>query len=53
MTRRHNDSNMLSMGARVISNQLAIKIVDMFLNTPFEGDRHQRRVDKVMAIEKE
>ena len=53
MTRRHNDSNMLSMGARVISNQLALKIVDMFLNTPFEGGRHQRRVDKVMAIEKE
>ncbi|MBE5748918.1 MAG: ribose 5-phosphate isomerase B [Clostridiales bacterium] len=53
MTRRHNDSNMLSMGARVISNQLALKIVDMFLDTPFEGGRHQRRVDKVMAIEKE
>ncbi|MBR2030013.1 MAG: ribose 5-phosphate isomerase B [Clostridia bacterium] len=53
MTRRHNDSNMHSMGARVISNQLALKIVDMFLDTPFEGGRHQRRVDKVMAIEKE
>ena len=53
MTRRHNDSNMLSMGARVISNQLALKIVDMFLDTPFEGGRHQRRVEKLMAIEKE
>ncbi len=53
MTRRHNDSNMLAMGARVISNQLALEIVDMFLQTPFEGDRHQRRIDKVMAIEKE
>ena len=53
MTRRHNNSNMLSMGARVISNQLAIKIVDMFLDTPFEGGRHQRRVEKLMAIENE
>lgn len=53
MTRRHNDSNMLSMGARVISNNLALKIVDMFLETPFEGDRHQRRIDKMMAIENE
>ncbi|MBQ9715428.1 MAG: ribose 5-phosphate isomerase B [Clostridia bacterium] len=53
MTRRHNDSNMLSMGARVISNQLALKIVDMFLDTPFEGGRHQRRVEKLMAIENE
>ena len=53
MTRRHNDSNMLSMGARVISNNLALKIVDMFLETPFDGDRHQRRIDKMMAIENE
>ena len=53
MTRRHNNSNMLSMGARVISNQLALKIVDMFLDTPFEGGRHQRRVEKLMAIENE
>ena len=53
MTRRHNNSNMLSMGASVISNQLALKIVDMFLDTPFEGGRHQRRVEKLMAIENE
>ena len=53
MTRRHNNSNMLAMGARVISNELALKIVDMFIDTPFEGDRHQRRIDKMMAIENE
>ena len=53
MTRRHNDSNMLAMGARVIANNLALEIVDMFLETPFEGDRHQRRIDKMMAIENE
>ena len=53
MTRRHNDSNMLAMGARVIANNLALEIVDMFLDTPFEGDRHQRRIDKMMAIENE
>ena len=51
MTRRHNDSNMLAMGAGIIGNNLAERIVDTFLNTQFEGGRHQRRIDKMMAIE--
>lgn len=51
MTRRHNNANVLAMGARVIGPELAFRIADIFLNTPFEGGRHQRRVDKVMALE--
>ena len=45
MTRRHNDANVLCMGARVIGSCLAEDIVDMFLENEFEGGRHQRRVD--------
>ncbi|MEA4853879.1 MAG: ribose 5-phosphate isomerase B [Christensenella sp.] len=52
-TREHNNANILSMGARTLGPGLAIDIVDMFLNTPFsEDERHQRRIDKVTAIEK-
>ena len=51
MTRRHNDANMLAIGAGVTGVNLAERIVDVFLTTEFEGGRHQRRVDKVMAIE--
>ena len=47
MTRRHNDANMLAMGGGLIGNNMADRIVDAFLNTPFEGGRHQRRVDKI------
>ena len=50
-TRRHNDANMLALGARVVGEGLALKIVDIFLDTPFEGGRHQRRVDKISALE--
>ena len=50
-TRRHNDANALCMGGRVVGPGLAIQLVDLFLNTEFEGGRHQRRVDKLMAIE--
>ena len=50
-TRRHNDANMLAMGARVLGEGLALKIVDIFLTTPFEGGRHQRRIDKIAALE--
>ena len=53
MTRRHNDSNMLAMGAGIVGSLLAERIVDTFLNTAFEGGRHQRRVDEMMAIETE
>lgn len=50
-TRRHNDANALCLGGRVVGPGLALKLVDIFLNTPFEGGRHQRRVEKLMAIE--
>ena len=51
MTRRHNDANMLAMGARVLGEGLALKIVDTFLSSEFEGGRHQRRVDMITALE--
>ncbi|MEM9969378.1 MAG: ribose 5-phosphate isomerase B [Pseudomonadota bacterium] len=47
MIRAHNDANILSLGARVIGEGLALRIVDTFLETPFEGGRHQRRVDLI------
>ncbi len=50
-TRAHNDANCLCMGARVLGAGLAIEMVDVFLNTEFEGGRHQTRVDQIMAIE--
>jgi ribose 5-phosphate isomerase B len=51
MARRHNDANMLAFGARVIGPDLALMIVETFLNATFEGGRHQTRVDMVSAIE--
>lgn len=45
MTRRHNDANMLALGAGMIGGNLAERIVEVFLATEFEGGRHQRRVD--------
>ena len=47
MTRRHNNANMLAMGGGFIGNNMADRIVEVFLNTEFEGGRHQRRVDKL------
>ena len=47
MTRRHNDANMLALGGGMIGPNMADKILDAFLNTEFEGGRHQRRVDKL------
>ena len=51
-TRLHNDSNILCLGGRVVGIGTAIELVDLFINTEYEGGRHQTRVDKVMAIEK-
>ena len=51
MTRRHNDANMLAMGAGMIGKNMAERIVDVFLSTEFEGGRHQRRVDEITAME--
>ena len=50
-TRRHNDANALCMGGRVVGPGLACTLVDVFLDTGFEGGRHQKRIDKVMALE--
>ena len=52
MPRRHNDANMLAMGAAIIGSMTAERIVDVFLDTPFEGGRHARRVGLMMDIEK-
>lgn len=50
-TRRHNNANALCMGGRVVGPGLACAILDLFLATPFEGGRHQARIDKITAIE--
>ena len=53
MTRLHNDTNMMALGAGVVGENLALEIVDVWLGTEFSGEaRHQRRIDKVMALEK-
>ncbi|KZL90080.1 ribose 5-phosphate isomerase B [Clostridium magnum] len=50
--REHNNANILALGERVTGVGLAIDIVDTFINSNFEGDRHQRRIDKISEIEK-
>ena len=52
-TRLHNNANVLCFGGRVVGGGLAAELVDVFLDTEFEGGRHQRRVDKIMALEEE
>ncbi|MGH1398286.1 MAG: ribose 5-phosphate isomerase B [Alphaproteobacteria bacterium] len=47
LTRAHNDANVLALGARIVGVEAAMDIVETFLNTEFEGGRHQRRVDKL------
>ena len=52
LTRLHNDTNMMAVGAGVVGENLALAIVDKWLTTPFSGEaRHQRRVDKITALE--
>lgn len=54
LTRLHNDTNMMALGAGIVGENLALEIVDTWVSTPFSGEpRHQRRIDKVMALEKE
>lgn len=50
-TRLHNNSNILCLGGRVIGIGTALELVDLFVNTEFEGGRHQNRIDKITAIE--
>ena len=51
MTRRHNDANMMAIGAGFTGKNMAERMVEVFLKTEFEGGRHARRVDKIMALE--
>ncbi len=51
-TRLHNDANILCIGARVVGDEYALELVNVFLNTEFEGGRHQNRVDLITSLEK-
>ena len=51
LTRQHNDTNMMALGAGVVGEKLALEIVDVWLDTAFEGGRHARRLEKMMAYE--
>lgn len=51
MTRRHNNANVLCMGGRVISAEKAVRLADIFLHTPFDGGRHEKRVQMITEIE--
>ena len=53
MTRLHNDANVLCLGERVVGYGLALDIVDLFLTTPFEGGRHQTRIDMMAKLLRE
>ena len=53
LTRQHNDTNMMAIGAGIVGENLALEIMNTWLNTAFSGEaRHLRRIDKVMALEK-
>ncbi len=53
LTRQHNDTNVLALGAGVVGEKLALEIADTWLSTDYEGGRHARRVEKMMALENE
>lgn len=53
MSREHNNANVLALGARVVNEEQAFKIVDKWLSTKFAGGRHERRVEKIADIEKQ
>ena len=53
MSRSHNDANVLAMGGRIVASGLADEILTLWLNTAFEGGRHQRRIDQISEIERE
>jgi ribose 5-phosphate isomerase B len=53
LAREHNDANVLSLGGRLLGETLALKIVDVFLSTPFEGGRHEGRLAQLREIEQE
>jgi ribose 5-phosphate isomerase B len=51
MSRRHNNANILALGGRILDTKTAKKIVETWLKTPFEGERHQKRLDKIAKLE--
>ncbi|MDQ3915946.1 MAG: ribose 5-phosphate isomerase B [Actinomycetota bacterium] len=53
LAREHNDANVLALGARIVATEMAFRILDLFLTTPFEGGRHVPRVEQIAAIEQE
>jgi ribose 5-phosphate isomerase B len=53
MARSHNDANVLSIGARIVASGLADEIVRIFLETPFDGGRHEKRVEQIAEIERQ
>jgi ribose 5-phosphate isomerase B len=52
LSRRHNDANVLAMGARIVATELAKEIVKLWLATPFDGGRHARRLEQIAEIER-
>ncbi len=50
-TRRHNDANVMCIGARVLAKEKALKLIDIFLDSPFEGGKHKTRIDMIADIE--
>lgn len=52
MSRAHNDANVLALGARIVASGLAEEILSIWLSTPFEGGRHQNRLDQIAALER-
>lgn len=53
MSREHNDANVLALGGRIVAHALAEEILALWLDTPFAGGRHQRRIEQIAAIERE
>lgn len=53
LARQHNDANVLSLGGRIVAETLALAVLDVFLETSFEGGRHARRIDQIRQIEEE
>jgi ribose 5-phosphate isomerase B len=53
MSRQHNDANVLSLGGRIVAAPLADEIVQLWLDTPFDGGRHERRIGQIADIERE
>jgi ribose 5-phosphate isomerase B len=53
MSREHNNANVLTLGARILKEDETLQIVDQWLATPFAGGRHERRVEKIAAVERE